>query len=157
VAELRWTAWPAGRSPSRAIAAVAFMALLAWTIQSVFHTMYFTIVALLLVWGQVAGFFLPTRYELDDEVVRVKGLIGRREKGWDEFRSYWVDPGGVLLSPFIERSRLERFRGLSLQFHGNRDEVMTFVERAMEHVEESGDRVEDEGRDKNGGAGADRA
>jgi len=148
VAELSWTAWPAGRSPVRAIIAVGFVVLLGWTIQSLFHTTYFTIVALLLVWGQVAGFFLPTRYELDDSAVRVRGLVARKEKSWSDFRSYYVDPSGVLLSPFLERSRLERFRGTSLQFHGNRDEVVAFVERALAEEGESEDRVEDAERDE---------
>lgn len=119
------------RSPVRAAVAVAFIAVMAWTIQSVFRTTYFTIVAVLLVWGQVAGFFLPTSYELTDEKVTVRGLVSRREKEWRDFRSYHVDPHGLLLSPFIGRSRLERFRGVSLQFHGNREEVVDFVERQM--------------------------
>ncbi|MBD3367915.1 MAG: hypothetical protein GF405_07070 [Candidatus Eisenbacteria bacterium] len=153
MAELRWTAWPAGRSPVRAIIAVAFLGLLGWTIQSLFRTPYFTIVALLLVWGQVAGFFLPTRYLLDDEGVRVKGVLATTEKSWSEFRSYYVDRTGLLLSPFLERSRLERFRGTSLQFHGNRDEVVTFVERAMTRTEETDERVEDAEPDEDGGTG----
>ncbi|MFH1690352.1 MAG: hypothetical protein ABIE42_08955, partial [Candidatus Eisenbacteria bacterium] len=95
------------------------------------RTTYFTVVAVLLVWGQVAGFFLPTRFSLTGKGVAVSGLVSRKEKGWGDFRSYYVDREGLLLSPFIERSRLERFRGVSLQFHGNRDEVVAFVERMM--------------------------
>ena len=133
------------RSPLRAALAVLFIAVMAWTIQSVFRTTYFTVVAVLLVWGQVAGFFLPTRYELTDEKVNVQGLVTRREKKWSEFRSYYVDPNGLLLSPCVGRSRLERFRGVSLQFHGNRDEVVSFVERRMDR--ESADaRMGDEGQ-----------
>ncbi len=154
---LSWTAWPAGRNPTRALLALAFIGLLGWTIQSLFRTTYFTVVALLLVWSQISDFFLPTRYELDEEKVRVRGLIGRREKSWDEFRSYHVDPSGVLLSPFVERSRLERFRGTSLQFHGNRDEVIAFVEQRMKVGEESAGRVEDAERDEDRGTGAHRA
>ena len=119
------------RSPYRAIAAVLFLALVAWTLQTWFHAGYFTVLAVLLLWGQVAGFFLPTRYTLTDDTVTVRGVVARREKAWTDFRSYLVDREGVLLSPFAERSRLERFRGLSLQFHGNRDEVIAFVESAM--------------------------
>jgi hypothetical protein len=137
------------RSPVRATVAVAFIAVMAWTIQSVFRTTYFTVVAVLLVWGQVAGFFLPTRYELTDERVTVRGLVSRREKEWDDFRSYYVDPHGLLLSPFVGRSRLERFRGVSLQFHGNREDVIDFVERRMEQrrdqVNGKDDDTEDDG------------
>jgi hypothetical protein len=119
------------KSPVRAVLAAAFIAVMAWTIQSLLNTTYFTVIAVLLVVGQVAGFFLPARFELTEKKVSVKGLVARREKVWSEFRSYYVDREGILLSPFIERSRLERFRGFSLQFHGNRDEVVAFVERMM--------------------------
>ena len=130
------------RSPVRAVLAVAFVVLMALTIQALFRTTYFTVVAVLLVWGQVAGFFLPTRFLLTDDGVSVRGLVSRREKGWNEFRSHYVDGEGLLLSPFIERSRLERFRGVSLQFHGNRDEVVAFVERMMARGDDTGDSAE---------------
>lgn len=144
MSELLWTAWPMQRSPVRAALGLAFIALVAWTLQSWLKTGYFTIVAVLLLWGQVAGFYLPTRYALTDDGVKVRGLISKREKSWGDFRSYFVDRDGVLLSPFIVRSRLERFRGLSLQFHGNRDEVVAFVESKLE---------EDGGPDEDPGSG----
>jgi hypothetical protein len=119
------------RSPVRAVLAGAFIVVMAWFIQSLFETTYFTVVAVLLVWGQVAGFFLPTRFALTEQGVSVRGLVSRRQKPWSEFRSYYIDREGLLLSPFTERSRLERFRGVSLQFHGNREEVIAFVENTM--------------------------
>jgi hypothetical protein len=133
------------RSPFRAVAAVVFLVLVAWTLQAWLHTGYFTVLAVLLLWGQVAGFFLPTRYTLTDDAVAVRGLLTRREKPWSEFRSYFVDREGLLLSPFAERSRLERFRGLSLQFHGNRDQVIAFVEAAMARRRQAAEAAEDGG------------
>jgi len=130
------------RSPVRAVLAVAFVVLMAWTMQALFSTTYFTVVAVLLVWGQIAGFFLPTRFSLTGDGVSVRGLVSKREKSWGEFRSHYVDREGVLLSPFIERSRLERFRGVSLQFHGNRDEVVAFVEHMMDSDDDTDDSAE---------------
>ncbi len=130
------------RSPVKAVLAVAFVVLMAGTIQALFRTTYFTVVAVLLVWGQIAGFFLPTRFSLTGDGVCVRGLVSRREKSWSEFRSHYVDKEGVLLSPFIERSRLERFRGVSLQFHDNRDEVVAMVERMMARGDDTGDSAE---------------
>lgn len=144
--EIRWTAWPLVKSPIRAIVAVGFIGLVGWTLQSWFGSAFFTTVAVLLLWAQVVGFFVPTRYVLDDEKVVVRGLVGKHEKAWSEFRSYYVDADGVLLSPFVERSRLERFRGVSLQFHGNREEVVAFVERAMPGEEKAESHVGDEGQ-----------
>ena len=145
------------KSPVRAALAAAFIAVMAWTIQGLFHTTFFTVVAVFLVVGQVAGFFLPAKFELTEKKVSVKGLVAKKEKSWGDFRSYYVDREGILLSPFIERSRLERFRGFSLQFHRNRDEVVAFVERMMArddpdgvaeggHTDEPVERLGDEGQ-----------
>lgn len=134
------------RSPVRAVLAVAFIILVGWFLQTWLATGYFTIIAVLLVWGQVAGFFLPTWYALTDEGVSVRGFFTRREKPWGDFRTYFVDREGVLLSPFLGPSRLARFRGLSLQFHGNREEVLAFVEQAMEGHGASDADVGDEGQ-----------
>ncbi len=140
------------RSPARAALAIVFMLLVGWTLQSLFHTGLFTIAAVLLVWGQVASFFIPTTYTLTENGVKVKGLVNRREKDWSDFRTYLVDRNGVLLSPFVERTRLERFRGLSLQFHGNRDEVVAYVERILGGREGDELDVGDEGQEEGGGA-----
>lgn len=152
MSELAWTAWPMRRSPVRAALGLAFIALVAWTLQNWLRTGYFTVLAVLLLWGQVAGFYLPTRYALTDEGVSVRGILAKREKTWEDFRSHFVDRDGVLLSPFIGRSRLERFRGLSLQFHGNRDEVIAFV-RAKLGTEDGDALLGDEGREESGAGG----
>ncbi len=134
------------RSPVRAAVAVAFIVIVGWFLQTWLRTGYFTVIAVLLVWGQVAGFFLPTWYRLTDGGVAVRGLVTRKDKPWGEFRSYSVDGNGVLLSPFLGPSRLAKFRGLSLQFHGNRDQVVAFVEEAMGDRGESDADVGDEGQ-----------
>lgn len=138
------------KSPWRAAAAVAIIGLLGWTIESLTRNPFFTTVGLLLVWGQVVGFFVPTKYILTDENVLVRGLLAKKEKPWTDFRSYHVDREGVLLSPFAGRSRLERFRGLSLQFHGNRSEVTSFVERVMGGPGGAAGHVGDEGQGGDG-------
>jgi hypothetical protein len=142
------------KSPWRAAAAVAIIGLLGWTIESLTGNALFTTVGLLLVWGQVASFFVPTRYALTDGSVLVRGVLAKKEKPWSDFRSYHVDREGVLLSPFRGRSRLERFRGLSLQFHGNRSDVVSFVERVMGS---SGGAAGDVGDEGQGGGGRPKA
>jgi len=137
-------------SPVRAAIAVAFVVVVAWFLQTWLDAGYFTILAVALVWGQVAGFFLPTWYSLTDEGVFVRGLLSKRQKPWSEFRSYYVDHGGVLLSPFPVPSRLARFRGLSLQFHGNREQVVAFVEERLKEREDDDADVGDEGQEGRG-------
>ncbi|MBD3349106.1 MAG: hypothetical protein GF400_07930 [Candidatus Eisenbacteria bacterium] len=145
---LSWRSWPMVLHPLRAAVAIGFVVLTAWFLQTWLNAGYFTIVAVALVWGQVAGFFLPTRYELTEETVSVKGVVSKREKRWSDFRSYSVDEDGVLLSPFEEPSRLARFRGLSLQFHDNREEVIEFVRKMVERRRETDADVGDEGQEQ---------
>jgi hypothetical protein len=133
-------------SPVRAVVAIAFVVIVGWFLQAWLGAGYFTVIAVLLVWGQVAGFFLPTWYTLSEEGVSVRGLVTRKEKPWRDFRSYCVDRGGVLLSPFPVPSRLARFRGVSLQFHANRDEVLGFVGERMRRQEDDDADVGDEGQ-----------
>ncbi|HEX7400986.1 MAG TPA: hypothetical protein VF369_02295, partial [candidate division Zixibacteria bacterium] len=77
--------------------------------------------------GSLSSFFLPTRYELDDNKVRIRYLLSMRERKWEMFRSYYVDKNGVLLSPYDKPSRLENFRGLYIRFNHNKDQVVDFV------------------------------
>ena len=51
---------------------------------------------------------------------------------WDRIRSYVPDRYGVLLSPFAEPTRLAKFRGLSVQFSGNREEVLERIRSGVE-------------------------
>ena len=53
-------------------------------------------------------------------------------KLWSDFRSFYADRNGVLLSPFARPSRLENFRGVYVRFgRSNRDEIRDFIRRKV--------------------------
>ena len=62
----------------------------------------------------------------------VKSLFTRQEKGWKNYKSFYVDKNGILLSPFKKPSRLENFRGVYIRFHKNKEDVINFVRDMME-------------------------
>ena len=64
---------------------------------------------------------------MNDEGVSKKSLFGLERKKWREVRSIVPDEFGVLLSPFTHPSRLAKFRGMSVQFSGNREEVLEYI------------------------------
>lgn len=72
-------------------------------------------------------YFLPIRFRMDLEGISKKSLFGNEKKSWDQVRSIVPDRYGVLLSPFPQPSRLAKFRGMSVQFSGNRKEVLEFI------------------------------
>lgn len=78
------------------------------------------------------NWFLPAVYTLDGSGASKKSVFGTESKGWNQVKSVIPDRNGVLLSPFPEPTRLAKFRGLSLQFSGNRKEVLEFIRTRVE-------------------------
>ena len=74
------------------------------------------------------SFYLPHTYRLDGAGVSKRSVFGEERRRWEEIRSFYVDRYGVLLSPFVQPTRLARFRGISVQFGpGNREEVLEII------------------------------
>ncbi len=88
---------------------------------------FLLVLSVVIMLGSLSSFFLPTKYELNEDQVRIRFFFTIREKKWGMFRSYYVDKNGILLSPFERPSRLENFRGLYIRFNQNKDLVVDFV------------------------------
>jgi hypothetical protein len=59
--------------------------------------------------------------------------LGSRDKPWDLIRRWQADRHGVLLSPFDQPSRLDRFHGLNLRFDApDRERVLGFIRRRFD-------------------------
>jgi hypothetical protein len=61
------------------------------------------------------------------------------EKKYADFRSFYYDKKGIMLSPFLKPSRLDGFRGQSLRFSKTKtekEEVIAFLKTKIgkEHV-----------------------
>lgn len=83
--------------------------------------------ALVILFLSLSRFYLPIRYRLTDRRIMIKTMTQTLYKDWSIYRSCYQDKNGVLLSPFIEPSRLENFRGVYLLFNDNAPAVMAFV------------------------------
>lgn len=88
---------------------------------------FYALLAVAILGGSLASFFLPTRYVLYAGGLEARFLGVNRRFTWEQFRSFYPDKNGVLLSPFTRPSRLENFRGFYLRFDGCRDEIMQIV------------------------------
>lgn len=134
---ISWVVHPAKKRPAIAILVIAFVALIAVGIYSWTFSPLFTALCTIILLGSLAGFFFPTRYALHDDVVVVKYTITSIKKEWSQYRSFYKDKNGVLLSPFAVRSRLENFRGIYLRFGDcDRDKVMALIESKIKGVDD---------------------
>lgn len=126
-AALEWRCHPVKRRPSVSIAVSVFVMVVAMAVFYSTDSRAFTVLALVVMLGSLAKFYFQTSYKLTDETVSVKTTTTTITKSWAQYRSFYPDKNGVLLSPFAEPSRLENFRGLYLMFSDNRDDVIAFV------------------------------
>lgn len=127
-AVLEWISHPAGERPwaTAAYVSIIFLSgLLAAVVMgnNLWWGLVFAFVLFLSGWT----YFLPIRFRMSDEGVSKKSLLGTERKTWKQVRSIVPDKYGVLLSPFPQPTRLAKFRGMSVQFSGNRKEVLEYI------------------------------
>ncbi len=128
---LQWTTHPLRRKPLVAALVTVFILLVGFLVFVSTESKAFGTLALVVLFASLAKFYMPTRYRLSDERIMVKTTTQTIYKNWSQFRSYYPDKNGVLLSPFLQPSRLENFRGIYLIFEANRESVIDFVKKRI--------------------------
>lgn len=133
---LEWVSHPVKRKPLVSAAVTVFILACCFITYISTNSTWFAGLALAILFGSLAKFYFPTRYRLSSTGVTVRTTTQTLNKDWSIYRSFYPDRNGVLLSPFVEPSRLENFRGLYLIFNNNAADVVAFVRRHV-HTESS--------------------
>jgi hypothetical protein len=131
---LSWSTHPAKVRPLVTTLVILFLVVLAVLVYLLTYSAVFTVIAVLILYGSLTQYFTKTTYEFTETKVRVRYIVNKIEKEWAQYRSYYADKNGVLLSPFPSPSRLENFRGLFIRFAGNKEQVMEIVRQKINYV-----------------------
>jgi hypothetical protein len=123
---LRWRSHPVRQGGRRLVWVLAVFVIIPGAL-ALFYGPFFGLLAFLMLAGSLGTYFLPTDYILTATGVESRFIGVPRRFRWEQFRSFYRDRHGVLLSPFPRPSRLENFRGLYLRFDGFADAVMAVV------------------------------
>ena len=125
---------PLRSAPAQGAVALAvsagFTSLVWWSFSSPWWAAFCALVLLL----STAGFWFPTRYDVDEHGVGWRRLGGGRRRAWSDLRRCAVfggPDGGILLSPFVRPGVLDRIRGIELRWSGNRDLVLPGIRSRM--------------------------
>ena len=129
---LSWDTIPARNRPIAASIVGVFVLVLAYLVYLWTASWFFVAISILVLWGSLSQFYVRTRFIFTERKVKVRYIINKVEKEWAQYRSYYVDKNGVLLSPFLRPSRLENFRGIYIRFSNNRDDVMEIVRQKIQ-------------------------
>lgn len=122
-----WRVHPLCENWTRSAVLVLFLLLLFSGVYWLFQSMFVAFLSALFVIGSLYRYFVPFRYEFYEGQLVVTAPFYSLTKPWSDFRSFYTDKNGVLLSPFAKPSRLENFRGVYIRFGGNRSEVVDFI------------------------------
>jgi hypothetical protein len=128
---LSWRSFPFLEKRVQGISVLIFiLAVLAgiwfWT-----YEWYMVALGAIFLFGTLASYFFPTKFTLSDDGVELRRLGRSVRRGWDEFRSFYADKRGLMLSTFDRVSRMDAFRGFNIHFSGNRDAVIAYVEKHL--------------------------
>ncbi len=131
---LEWTVHPVRRKWWVSAVVIMFIAAVGATVKALTDSEAFMALAMVILLMSLAKFFFPTKFKLSDLGVTIKTTTQTLFKEWKIYRSCYPDKKGILLSPFVEPSRLENFRGLYVMFEGNNDEVTAFVRERIKRA-----------------------
>ena len=134
---LDWICHPAKRNKKVTVAVSILIAVLVAVVYYATFSVWFTILGFLILTGSLAGFYFPSHYQFTDNKIIIITKMQKLEKNWSQYRSYYSDKNGVLLSPFARPSRLENFRGIYIKFWYNKDEVMAIVKDKIKRDREN--------------------
>lgn len=134
---LEYLCHPARRDMRITVLASVFIIVCIVLVWLISYSLFLTGLGVLILFGSLAGFYFPTRYYFYDDHLIIKTTMQSLRKEWSQYRSYYPDKNGVLLSPFGHPTRLENFRGLYVKFAGNRDRVMEIVKAKIDFEEGS--------------------
>lgn len=132
---LKWSSHPVRKKASISVLVVLFLLVVWLVVYVTTSSLFLTGLSVVIMLASLSTFFLPTRYELSQDKVGIYYVLGKKEKEWSVFRSFYVDKNGLLLSPFPNPSRLENFRGVYVRFDRNKDQVVDFVRSKMPRPE----------------------
>ncbi|MFH2037365.1 MAG: hypothetical protein ABIJ45_13255 [Candidatus Zixiibacteriota bacterium] len=129
---LEWVCHPAKRRMKVTVLVTLFLIILVVVVWFVTYSKLLTVLSGLFLYGSMSSYYFPTKYKLTGKKIIVKTTMQTLTKEWPQYRTYYPDKNGVLLSPFARRTRMENFRGLYVKYEGNKHEVDAMVKRIME-------------------------
>ncbi len=125
--ELAWRVWLLRRHPWKGLMAFGVAVFTVWFTVSLSGSAWLGGFAAFVLFASLSHFFLPTRYRLDGEAVRVSNLLYRRRRTWTEFRGFARSGPRLKLLTLPPGSRLDNYRGMMLLLPDAADEVIAYI------------------------------
>jgi hypothetical protein len=128
---LIWRVHPFRERYCAACSAVSVLLAMAWLAAELMQSLWWAVIAFLLLAASLKSFFLPSEFQIDDDGVTVRSLFKVSRLRWLEIRRFLHDKHGGFLSTRSKSSFFDSFRGIHLLFGENREAVIDRISRHM--------------------------
>ena len=123
---LEWESFPMRENPKKTLLLIAILLVVfgaLWYITIIlWETPFFYVLGVLFMLFDLLPYFIPTHYYFYEEKIVIDYHLTKIERRYSDFRSYYVDPKGIMLSTFVRPRWLDRFRGQSIRFSKSQTE-----------------------------------
>ena len=125
-----WSSCPFMEFPINSIFLILFLILCSYFVASITNNLFWVILTLAVLIGSLFPYFIKTKYAFYDTHLVIKYFIFSRNRKYSEFKCFYSDKKGLMLSTFARPRGLDRFRGQSIRYTKNQDErdaVIQFI------------------------------
>jgi len=123
---INWISFPLIDYKKRSLFLILFILIISLIVWYITFTQWkspvFFYIGMALLIFELLPYFVPTKYLLFEELIVIKYPFAKVEKKYSEFGCFYIDNNGIMLSQFSRPHRLDRFRGQSLRFSGDKSE-----------------------------------
>lgn len=135
-----WQSFPLKDYPKKSVFLIAFLFVMSYAVYTyvvipLAIPIFFYYLGLTLFLLELSPWFVPTSYEFFDYKFRVIYPFYKVEKRYDDFKAFYADKTGIMLTPYVRPSRMDRFRGQSLRFSrtkAEKEQLLTFLTTKIE-------------------------
>ncbi len=130
----KWISFPFVEFPLSGALVLAFFVLAAVFVYTITLNFFWVLLSMVFLFSSLFSFFVPTYYEFYDDHIFLKVLVFKRERKYNEFKCFYADKKGVMLSTFNRPRGLDRFRGQSIRFTKEQKEKKQIMEFLSEKI-----------------------
>ncbi|MFA5498349.1 MAG: hypothetical protein WC327_02270 [Candidatus Cloacimonadia bacterium] len=135
---LSWESFPLRENPKRSIVLILILLgvfTILWLVTIVvWQTPFYYILGVVFILFDLLPYFIPTHYDFYEEKIVIDYKLTKAERKYSDFRCFYADKQGVMLSTFVQPRWLDRFRGQSIRFSKDqteREELMALLKKKI--------------------------
>lgn len=131
IMEISWTSHPAILYKKKTIFSGIIILFFGYIVFISFQSLYWSIFSVIILIFSLKQFYFPVHYSVSNKGIKKKYILGEIFRDWSEVKRFSKNKRGGILYRRSEKSFLDHFTGLELQFENNADNVIRTIESKM--------------------------